>query len=141
MDIHFGRIKTKDGKAEIKPIDNNKQSEEGLITLYEEDARNMYRKWDNVKHISEEIKEKRIPRKAYDAGIWGLSIKTKERLQTKKKQGLPFGVVITLKEMNGENRIDDFIKLCMARGWLVNRLDVENQLDIYAKAEEEIEFE
>lgn len=101
----------------------------------------MYRKWDNVKHISEEIKEKRIPRKAYDAGIWGLSIKTKERLQTKKKQGLPFGVVITLKEMNGENRIDDFIKLCMARGWLVNRLDVENQLDIYAKAEEEIEFE
>ena len=141
MDIHFGRIKTKDGKAEIKPIDNNKQSEEGLITLYEEDARNMYRKWDNVKHISEEIKEKRIPRKAYDAGVWGLSIKTKERLQTKKKQGLPFGVVITLKEMNGENRIDDFIKLCMARGWLVNRLDVENQLDIYAKAEEEIEFE
>lgn len=141
MDIHFGRIKIKNGKAEIQSIDNNKQSEEGLITLYEEDARNMYRKWDNVKHISEEIKEKRIPRKAYDAGVWGLSIKTKERLQTKKKQGLPFGVVITLKEMNGENRIDDFIKLCMARGWLVNRLDVENQLDIYAKAEEEIEFE
>ena len=141
MDIHFGRIKTRNGKAEIKSIDNNKQSEEGLITLYEEDARNMYRKWDNIKHIIEEIKEKRVTRKAYDAGVWGLCVKTKERMQTKKKQGLPFGVVITLKEMNGENRIDDFIKLCMARGWLVNRLDVENQLDIYAKAEEEIEFE
>ena len=25
--------------------------------------------------------------------------------------------------------------------WLVNRLAVENQLDVYAKAEEEIEFE
>lgn len=30
---------------------------------------------------------------------------------------------------------------CLARGWLVQRLDIENQLDLYAKAEEEIEFE
>ena len=47
----------------------------------------------------------------------------------------------TLKEMNGVNRIDDFVKMCLARGWLVQRLDIENQLDLYAKAEEEIEFE
>ena len=50
-------------------------------------------------------------------------------------------VVVTLKEMNGVNRIDDFVKMCLARGWLVQRLDIENQLDLYAKAEEEIEFE
>lgn len=49
--------------------------------------------------------------------------------------------VVTLKEMNGVNRIDDFIKLCMVRGWLVNEIDVQNQIDIYNKAEEEIEFE
>jgi predicted DNA-binding WGR domain protein len=141
MDIHFGRIVSKKGKATIDSLDNNQQSEEGLVTLYEENARKMYRKWDNVKHISEEIKDRRVPRKAYDSGMWGLSIKTKERLQSKKKETLPFGVVVTLKEMNGVNRINDFIKMCMARGWLVNRLDVENQLDVYVKAEEEIEFE
>lgn len=39
-----------------------------------------------------------------------------------------------------ENRIDDFVKMCEAKGWLVNRLDVQNQLDIYARAEEEITF-
>ena len=39
------------------------------------------------------------------------------------------------------NQIDDFIKMCMARGWLVSKLDVQNQLDVYAKAEEEIKFE
>ncbi len=139
MDIHFGRIKNnKNNKAEIKSIDNNKQAEEGLVTIYEEDARKMYRKWDNVKHISEEIKNRARPRKAYASGLWGLSIKTKERAN--KKEPLRFGVVVTLKEMNGINRIDDFIKMCMARGWLVNKLDVENQLDIYAKAEEEIIF-
>ena len=142
MDIHFGRVViNKNNKAAIKPIDNNKQSEEGLITLYEEDARKMYRKWDNVKHISEEIKTKAVPRKAYGSGLWGLSIKTKERTATRKKETLQFGVVVTLKEMNGMNRIDDFIKLCMARGWLVSKLDVQNQLEVYAKAEEEIEFE
>lgn len=140
MDIHFGRVVAKRGNATIKSIDNNQQSENKLLTLYEEDARKMYRKWDNVKHISEEIKERRIPRKAYDSGLWGLKINTKERLQ-RKKEPLPFGVVVTLKEMNGINRIDDFIKMCMARGWLVNRLEIENQLDVYVKAEEEIEFE
>lgn len=140
MDIHFGRVMIENGKAKIKPIDNNLQAEDRLITLYEEDARKMYRKWDNIKHISEEIKDIRKPRKAYDSGFWGLKINTKERLQ-KRKEPLPFGVVITLKEMNGVNRFDDFIKLCMARGWLVNQLDIENQLDVYAKAEEEIIFE
>ncbi|MBD5458205.1 MAG: serine protease, partial [Lachnospiraceae bacterium] len=128
------------GKATIKSIDDNQQSEDKILTLYEEDARKMYRKWDNVKHISEEIKEIRKPRKAYDSGLWGLKINTKERLQ-RRKEPLPFGVVVTLKEMNGVNRIEDFIKMCMARGWLVNRLDIENQLDIYLKAEEEIDFE
>lgn len=140
MDIHFGRVVAKRGSTTIKAIDDNKQSEDELITLYEEDARKMYRKWDNIKHISEEIKDKRIPRKAYDSGLWGLKINTKERLQ-KRKDPLQFGVVVTLKEMNGVNRIDDFVKMCLARGWLVNSLDIENQLDVYAKAEEEIEFE
>lgn len=140
MDIHFGRVIAKKGSSTIKSINDNQQSEDMQITLYEEDARKMYRKWDNIKHISEEIKERKRPRKVYDSGLWGLKINTKERLQ-KRKEPLPFGVVVTLKEMNGVNRIDDFIKMCMARGWLVNRIDIENQLDVYAKAEEEIVFE
>lgn len=141
MDIHFGRVYIKNGKATIKAINNNPQSESGKVLLYEGDARKMYRKWDNIKHVSEEIKLNGRPRKAYDAGVWGLSIKTKERMDNRKKVPLPFGVLVTLKEMNGVNRNDEFIKLCMARGWLVNRLDVENQIDIYEKAEEEINFE
>ena len=85
----------------------------------------------SVKHISEEIKKRPVPRKAYESGsgLWGLSIKTKERTSTKLQTPLPFGVVVTLKEMNGVNRIDDFIKMCMARGWLVNQLDVQNQIE------------
>lgn len=140
MDIHIGRVKTTGEKSRIHSIDDNRQTEEGQI-IYEEKARSIYRKWDNVKRICEEIKKRAVPRKSYDAGMWGISIYTKDRTTSKNREKMQFGVVVTLKEMYGKNRIDDFIKMCMAKGWIVNRLDVENQLDVYAKAEEEIEFE
>ena len=73
--------------------------------------------------------------------MWGISIKTKERLEKRDGEGIKFGIVVTLREINGVNRIDEFINLCLLRGWLVNKVDVENQIDIYNKAEEEIEFE
>ena len=141
MDIHFGRLNTPKAKPVIMSINDNVQAEEGLRVIYEENARKQYRKWDNVKHISDVIKSRAVARKAYDAGLWGLSIKTKERMQPRGKKSLPFGVVVTLKEINGVNRIEDFKKLCMARGWLVTKLDVQNQIDIYLRAEEDIEFE
>ncbi len=142
MDIHFGRVaEDKNGKPQIKSINNNKQGDEGFNMLREVAARKLYRKWDNIKHISDEIKKGSRPRKKYGVGNWGLSIKTKERLQTTRNRNTPFGVVVTLKEMNGINRIDDFIKLCMVRGLIVNRIDVDNRVDVYNKAEEEIKFE
>ena len=44
MDIHFGRLEIKDGKANIHPLDNNKQGEEGRHIIYEATAHNKYRK-------------------------------------------------------------------------------------------------
>ena len=141
MDIHFGRIKEKNGKAAIADIQKNQQSETGLNVIYEKDARKLYRKWDNVKHIADEIKSASRARKAYGTGLWGLSIKTKERTSVKKGVGLPFGVVVTLREMKGKDRYDDFIKLCSVRGWLVNKIDINNQIDVYIKSEEDIHLE
>ena len=141
MDIHFGRLNTNKSKPSIVSINENVQAEEGLHVMYEESARKEFRKWDNVKHIRDLIKSRAVARKAYEGGLWGLSIKTKERMQPRGKKSLPFGIVVTLKEMNGVNRIDEFKKLCMARSWLVTTLDVRNQIDIYLRAEEEVEFE
>lgn len=141
MDIHFGRVKEEKGKATIKSINANNQGDTGFNPLLEEEARKLYRKWDNIKLISDTIKDRSVPRKVYGTGTWGLSIKVKERLRTKSGRGLPFGVVVTLKEMSGENRIDDFIKLCMVRGWIVNQIDINNRFEIYSKSEEEISFE
>lgn len=78
---------------------------------------------------------------AYDKGLWGISIRTKERLDEKYGKGIKFGVVITLKEISGANRIEQFIRDCSLRGWLVNRLDVVNRVEIYNIADEIIKFE
>jgi hypothetical protein len=141
MDLHFGRIQEKDGKTRIHSIDENKQGDEGFILIREENARRLYRKWDNIKLINHVIKDNSRPRVAYGVGLWGLSIKTKERLRSKNGRGLQFGVVVTLKEMHGENRINDFIKSCMMRGWIVNQINVDNRFDVYAKAEEDLTLE
>ncbi|MCM1496466.1 MAG: S8 family peptidase [Bacteroides sp.] len=141
MDIHFGRLYEKNGRAAIKSIDKNTQADEGLQILYEENVRKFHRKWDNVKHISEVIKDRAKPRKVYNSGMWGLLIRTKERQEARAGQGLPFGVVVTLREMNGINRLDNFIQLCMMHGWIVNEYKPDVLQMVYEKAEEEIDFE
>ena len=142
LDLHFGRIKVnKENKTTIKSIDQNKQSEEGVNVIHEKDARNFYRKWDNVKHIADRVIDNPKPRKEYEKGNWGLSIKTKERSQIKAGKGITFGVVATLREIYGKNRISDFIKLCQVQGLLVIPVNVQNHIEIYQHAEEEIKFE
>lgn len=139
MDLHFGRI---DDKGKIKPLDNNRQGEEGFTTT-EGVARKNYRKWDNVKHIGEELKKNGRERKAYSTGMWGIKIRTTERGDglDKKGRSLRFGTVVTLREINGVNRIDDFIQRCSLRGWIVNRIDVKTSVDIYNAAEVDIDFD
>ncbi|MFT9457476.1 MAG: S8 family peptidase [Liquorilactobacillus hordei] len=137
LDIKFGRIKD---NGKISDINGNTQTNDGSYIL-EEDARGLFRKWDNVKHIGELLKSRTQPRQAYSNPNWGMSIKTKERLNTNDGEGIHFGVVVTLREINGKNRIDDFIQQASLKGWLVNRLSVQNQIEIYHQAEEHIELE
>lgn len=138
LDIKFGRL---DNNNTIKSINKNYQTEEYNQHIWEEDARNFFRKWDNVKHIRDTFTGKNRELKSYNNPLWGLSLKTKERLEERFGEGLKFGIVITLKEINGVNRIDEFIKNAQFRSWLVNKIDVDSRIDIFNIAEEEIEFE
>ena len=124
----------------MNSINENHQSEGETQGVTEEDARRWYRKWDNVKHINQMLKSNIKPKQRYDNVMWGLSIKAKDRLEVRQK-GIKFGVVITLKEINGVNRVDEFINQCSLRGWLVNKVNVENRINVYNIAQEEIEFE
>ena len=142
LNLHFGRIKNDGSMNEINN-DNQNQDEE-LNTeksyLLEGEARDRFRKWDNVKYVTETPKRRMVPKKSYNNKNWGMEVKTNNRLDPKDGEGIRFGVVVTLKEINGVNRIDEFIKNCNLNGWLVNRIDIKNRIDIHEKVNEEVEF-
>ena len=137
FDISFGRLKDR----VIKSINNNYQTSENEHFTLEEDARKFFGKWDNVKHVREIFTGKNRAKDSYSNGLWGISLKTKERLEEKYGRGLKFGIVVTLKEIKGINRIEEFVKSCQLRGWLVNKIDIETKIDIFNIAEGDIEFD
>lgn len=142
LNLHFGRIKN-DGS--MNEINNDKQNQDEELNteksyLLEGEARDRFRKWDNVKYVTETPKRRTVPKKSYNNKNWGMEVKTNNRLDPKDGEGIRFGVVVTLKEINGVNRIDEFIKNCNLNGWLVNRIDIKNRIDIHEKVNEEVEF-
>ena len=143
LDVYIGRIETiKDKPPRLKTIDKNVQSIDDGKPHYvkEKTAREVFRKWDNTKHIREVMKDKLVARKAYKNGMWGISIKRKNRLKKNEYPSVKFGLIVTLREINNVNRINDFIQSCSLHGWLVNKIDIESSLDIYVKAQEIIEL-
>lgn len=142
LNLHFGRIQD-DGK--LNEINDDKQNlddiGESRSYILEGDARERFRKWDNVKYIAEKVKDRRVPKKSYRNKNWGMEIKTNNRLDPEDGVGLRFGVVVTIKEMYGINRIDEFIKNCNLNGWLVNAIDIQNRIEIHEKINEEIHFD
>lgn len=143
LNLHFGRIgddnKIKDIKGDKQNTEDTSEVEKNYIL--EGEARKQFRKWDNVKYIAESATKRMIPKDSYRNKNWGMEVKTNNRLDPKDGVGVRFGVVVTLKEMNGVNRIDEFIRNCTLNGWLVNIIDVDNRVDIHQKINEEIEFE
>ena len=143
LNLHFGRI---NNKGKIEDIKGDKQNQDLIVDneryfLLEGEARDRFRKWDNVKYVAERSKNRMKPKKSYNNKNWGMEIKTNNRLDPKDGMGIRFGVVVTLKEINGINRIDEFIKNCTLNGWLVNRIDIQTRVDINKKVNEDIEFE
>lgn len=136
LDIHFGRI---DEKGKIHSVDDNQQAESGDYTN-EEEARRLFRKWDNVKHIIEHTGPRKRAKKVYGNRQWALDVKLKERLGSRYPNGLSYGVVVTLRALDGKNRYNEFITLCMANNWLVVPLNVQQQIEIQQLAEEEVKW-
>jgi hypothetical protein len=143
LDLYFGRIA--DGKLSkyVKAINGNVQQvlDGSRHAVNERDARVLYRKWDNTKRVQDVYGTRTRAKTAYENGLWGISVKTNDRLNNDDGQNIKFGIVATLKEINGRNRIETFVQQCQLRGWLVERLDVETQIDIYNQSEQTITLE
>lgn len=142
FELKLGRLKfnPKANEYSIVGINNDVQDIEGTYTK-EEEARNEFRKWDNTKCIKEKFNSRVRDKKMYDNPLWGISIKTKNRINQEDGINLRFGIVVTLKEIHGKNRFDEFIHQCSFHKWFVEEVDIQNRFDIYNVAEEEIKFD
>lgn len=149
VSLRIGRVAEKkkerpDGSTEIKtfikPINNDSQDTKG-VHINEKMARENYRKWDNIKHVGEVLKSRSGTRKTYGTDRWGIGFCVKERLDRGEGRGMRVGLVVTLKELNGVNRIETFINSCAARGWIVTRVDMHQMQLIDQVANIDIDFE
>lgn len=136
LDVSIGRI----GAKGIQTINKNVQTTNGHY-VYEGEARKLFRKWDNTKHIREKYGASLRARKAYETGMWGISVKTKERLEKRDGYGIKFGLVVTLKEVSGINRVHDFIQKARLAGWIVNEVNVDARVTLHEKLQETIQFD
>lgn len=140
IDFQFGRVnKNNKNRYELKTFNGNTQGSIGDSTR-EKAARENWRKWDNIKHIATWGKQSNRVKKSYDGELCGVKMTVKDRLSSQHNT-IPFGIVVTLKEINGVNRISDFIKMCNIKGWYVNQVDINNRISLINKAEEEIVFD
>ena len=66
---------------------------------------------------------------------------SKERRSQPLKEELNFGAVVTLREIKGVNRIEEFKHACLLRGYIVTELEAHNQIEIYETSQEEVVFQ
>ena len=137
LDLHFGRL----NGTVLKAINANVQNQaDSFIT--ERSARASLRKWDNVKIVSEKIKPRTRKKKAYSNDFWGFKIyKTSRYQDASRKESQHFSLIVTLKELDGQNRYQHFVQRCAALGWSVNEIKIDNQLDVFEESQEEIDWE
>lgn len=142
FELKIGRLKNKksDNTYSIDTINNDLQDEDGEVTT-EEKARREFRKWDNTKCIKEKFSTRSRDKKSYDNPLWGISVTTKNRLNPLDGENIKFGLVVTLKELHGVNRIGDFVQMCSFNQWFTEEVDIDNRIDIYNESEVEIEFD
>lgn len=146
LDLHFGIVTNKDknntnSPCTIKPLNGNKQCETGTYDYKENTVRTLFRKWDSVKIISDEVKVNSKPRMKYAKGTWGVKVISKNRLSSTDRELLPFAVVATLKEMKGVNRINSFVSQCAMNGIMVKKIDIKQRVKTYNTLSEEIDIE
>lgn len=145
LGVKFGIVKQKSIKGitkyYVESIDKNEQGDEGFHNITEIKAKNEFHKWNNVKNLSDSFSDRsREKSVGIEKGYWGLSVKATERFGKEHNRNTKFGLIVTLKEINGKNRWNEFVTRCQFAGITVKPIDVKSRIDVYNIAEEDVEL-
>ena len=138
VDIKFGPVVS----GKIKPIKPDFQYEDNSY-INEAEARKVFSKWDNVKRIKEPTKSFYKDRDVKDSGKWGFKFVTTYRnvnLKAEDKYKFTFGVVVTLKSVDGKNRSLEFLKLVQGSTWRIEVINID-EIEVFNETiSEDIDF-
>lgn len=143
--VSFGVVKqeSKEGITRycIESIDKNEQGDEGFHNITESIAKKDFHKWNNVKNLSDSFSDRsREISVGSEKGYWGLSIKATERFGKTLDRKTKFGFIVTLKEINGKNRWNEFVTRCQFAGLVVRPVEIKSRIEVYNIAEEDVEL-
>lgn len=136
LNFKFGPVKD----DAVKAINGDGQRiPDCLVT--EETAKDMYKKWDNIKFVTTEKGQNTKGKKAENQNsTWGMQINSLGRFE-RAERNIKFGIIVTLEAVDGLNRIEEFINKCRLKGWIVNEIEIEKQIELNEMIEEEIQFD
>jgi hypothetical protein len=142
LEFKIGKITEGKNKKEIT-LHDEKENQYATY-LSEENARKVFRKWDNVKVIKTKYSS-RSGMKAKDNEKWGIRIAYFDRDKGRNDNGelpeISWGLVVTLKALDHKNRIDSFINNCSFNQWLVTKISINERVAVYNQMEETIQFD
>lgn len=146
LSLTFGRSEDrirKDGTPYIgiEGISDKFTSSPKEFVPYERAVREYKRKWDNVKVKIEKSENARSKKMLSKSGGWGMSIIKTDRLNDGSGDHLPFGLVVTLKAIDGNSRIENFIQQSSRHHWVVREVKPEERIRINQQSQKRIEFE
>ena len=73
-------------------------------------------------------------------GYWGLKLVSSERLYGYKHRPFNFAVVVTLKNLKGQNLNEEFKQLCIYNNWRVSDIDIDQMLQANLEGNTEINW-
>lgn len=138
VDFKFGPV----FKTGLSSITDDGQYELGRF-VNEEDAREEFSKWDNVKHIY--IHGPKSKNGIKTAEKWGFKLTTSYRngfdgLGKHEKYNFPVGIVVTLKSVDGVNRSNQFRREVERTNWTIKQIDVDSLININVDLKQKIEI-
>lgn len=137
LSLQFGRLP---GVSTTK-INSLKNDNEIDKYVTEGQARIRDDKWDNVKLIGERYTNKRRAKNVIGKGFWGIKLRSTERLNNKAKIPFDFAVVLTFKNLDGMNLIEDFKQMCLYNNIHVTDINIQNIIESNAEANTNITFD
>ena len=144
IDIHFGRL---NGDLSLKPINGNRQSDSGKVSIYENEARQEFQKWGCTKHICELIPKRPSSKKVLferkkeskTDQPWGFFLLKKKR-SPNIDDNPNFALVLTFKSTDANNYYNDFLRILRYTGWYAQPIEASLMHEVYSKSLEELEF-